>query len=174
MEKDRIEMSQRERDVLKVMTLVLRGERTQAEAARLLGRSVRQVRRLVRGLEARGDRAVVHGLRGRPSNRRLDESVKQQALKLYREHYHDFGPTLAAEKLLERKIKIPRQTLRRWLVSAGWRSLKRRRDRHRSRRERRACFGEMVQADASEHDWLGVQRQTIHGARTPGDKSGHF
>src|SRR5436853_3127030 len=101
MEKDRIEMSQRERDVLKVMSAVLKGGRTQAEAARLLGRSERQVRRIQRRLEAEGDGAVVHRLRGKPSNRALGEAVKRSALGLYRAKYRDFGPTLAAEKLAE-------------------------------------------------------------------------
>jgi predicted ArsR family transcriptional regulator len=73
---DRIPMSQRERDVLKIMHAVLSGDRTQAEAARLLGLSTRQVRRLQRKLEASGDQAIVHGLRGRPSNHRPDPSFK--------------------------------------------------------------------------------------------------
>src|SRR3954471_17710391 len=99
MEKDVLEMSQRERDVLKVMSLVVKGERTQAEAGRLLGRSVRQVRRLQRRVEGGGDGGVVHGLRGRASNRALDEAVRAEAVALYRAHYAGFGPTLAAEKL---------------------------------------------------------------------------
>src|SRR5947209_585694 len=99
MEKDVLEMSQRERDVLKVMSLVLKGERSQVEAARLLKRSVRQVRRLQRRLEGEGDGGVVHKLRGLPSNRALDETVRGQVLALYRQHYGGFGPTLSAEKL---------------------------------------------------------------------------
>jgi hypothetical protein len=95
MEKDRIEMSQRERDVLKVMSLVLKGQRTQMEAARLLGRSERQVRRIQRALEDQGDAAVVHKLRGRPTNHALDAAQKHQALRLYREHYLGFGPTFS-------------------------------------------------------------------------------
>ncbi len=93
MEKDLIAMSQRERDVLKVMSSVLKGDRTQAEAARLLGRSVRQVRRLAVRLKKEGDGAVVHGLRGKPSNHRKDQALKASALRLYRRKYADFGPT---------------------------------------------------------------------------------
>lgn len=81
---DRIPMSQRERDVLKVLHTVLSGERTQAEAARLLGLSTRQVRRLQRKLQASGDQAVVHGLRGRPSNHRPDPAFKRSVLDAYR------------------------------------------------------------------------------------------
>jgi transposase len=155
MEKDRIEMNQAERDVLKVMGPVLKGDRTQGEAARLLGLSVRQVRRLQRRMDSEGDGAVVHGLRGRPSNRRLAEAVRAQVLRVYRERYAGFGPTLAAEKLAETHgLAVSRETLRQWLMAEGLWSRQRHRDRHRSRRERRACFGEMVQADASDHDWL--------------------
>jgi hypothetical protein len=148
-------MSQRERDVLKVMSLVLKGERTQAEAARLLRLCVRQVRRIGHRLKDQGDGAVVHRLRGRPSNRRIDQVVKSKALVLYRKKYLDFGPTLAAEKLSERDgVAVAVRTLREWLLAEGLWTRKRQRDRHRSRRMRKACFGEMVQADASLHDWL--------------------
>ncbi len=81
---DRIAMSQKERDVLKVMHGVLRGERTQAEAARLLDLSTRQVRRLQRKLEAHGDDALVHGLRGQPSNHQADAALRHAVLRAYR------------------------------------------------------------------------------------------
>jgi hypothetical protein len=154
-EGDRIEMSQRERDILKVMNGVLKGERTQAQAADLLELSIRQVRRLQRKLEAGGDRAIVHGLRGQPSNHQPDHDLKRKALQAYRRHYADFGPTFASEKLEEdHGLVVCPQTLRRWLSEAGLWSRKRRREAHRSRRPRRACFGELVQFDASIHDWL--------------------
>src|SRR5947199_5576386 len=150
---DRIAMSQKERDVLKVMHGVLAGERTQAEAARLLRLSVRQVRRLQRRLESDGDQALVHGLRGRPSNRRLPADLRAKVLRAYRRRYADFGPTLASEKLTEDGLAVSRQTLRRWLIEEGLWQRRRRRDVHRSRRPRRACFGELVQMDASVHHW---------------------
>jgi len=151
---DRIEMSQRERDKLKVMHGVLKGERSQVEAARLLRLSTRQVRRLQRKLEAQGDGALVHGLRGRPSNRRADGGLRAAVVKAYRRDYPDFGPTLAAEKLAGRGLAVSAETLRRWLVAEGLWQRRRRRDPHRSRRPRRDCFGELVQVDASVHDWL--------------------
>jgi len=98
---DRIPMSQRERDTFKIMAPVLQGERTQAEAARLLGLSVRQVRRLQRKLQRDGDAALVHGLRGQPSNRRLQPERRQQVLAAYRERFADFGPTFACAKRAE-------------------------------------------------------------------------
>jgi hypothetical protein len=153
-EADRIEMSQRERDRLKVLHAVLDGQRTQAEAARLLRLSTRQVRRLQRRRRKRGDAGLVHGLRGRPSNRRLDPKVKQKILRAYRKDFADFGPTLASEKLAERGLAVAPDTRRRWLLAEGLWQRRRRRDPHRSRRPRRACFGELVQIDASIHDWL--------------------
>ncbi len=151
---DRIPMSQKERDVLKIMHAVLRGERTQAEAARLLDRSTRQVRRLVRRLQAGGDAAIVHGLRGKPSNHQPDPKLRHAVLAAYRQHYADFGPTFASEKLAEQGLHVGPQTLRRWLMAEGLWQRQRRRETHRRRRPRRACFGELVQMDASIHDWL--------------------
>jgi len=151
---DRIPMSQRGRDVLAVMHAVLRGERTQAEAARLLDLSPRQVRRLQRRLQAGGDAAIVHRLRGRPSNHQPDPRLRQAVLAAYRQRYADFGPTFASEKLAEQGLDVGAQTLRRWLIAAGLWQRRRRREAHRSRRPRRACFGELVQMDASIHDWL--------------------
>ena len=151
---DRVAMSQRERDVLKVMQGVIEGKRTQADAARLLRRSVRQVRRLQRKLETGNDGALVHGLRGRPSNHRADAEVRRRVLRAYRQSYRDFGPTLAAEKLAAEGLAVGVETLRRWLLADGLWERKRQRDPHRSRRPRRECFGELVQMDASIHDWL--------------------
>lgn len=154
MNEDRIEMSQRERDRLRVMTPVLSNERTGTEAAWLLELSVRQVRRLRRRLEAGGDAAIIHGLRGRPSNRRRDERLRGRVVEACRGTLAALGPTMAAEKLATLGLAVPKETLRRWLLEESLWQPSRRRDKHRSRRERRACFGELVQADGSEHDWL--------------------
>jgi hypothetical protein len=153
-DRNRVSMSQRERDVLKVMQPVLDGKRTQAEAARLLKRSVRQVRRTQQKLEAGGDAALVHGLRGKPSNHRHDATLRKRVLTAYRSRYSDFGPTLACEKLADEGLHIGVETLRRWLLAEGLWERRRHRDPHRSRRPRRSCFGELVQMDASIHDWL--------------------
>jgi Helix-turn-helix domain len=151
---DRIIMSQKERDVLKVLHAVQEGQRTQAEAARLLDLSARQVRRIQRRLEAEGDAALAHGLRGQPSNHQADAALRRAVLDAYCARYADFGPTFASEKLALEGLAVSPQTLRRWLMAEGLWQRKRRRDPHRSRRPRRACFGELVQMDASVHDWL--------------------
>ena len=153
-DRTRVEMSQRERDVLKVMQPVLDGQRTQAEAARLLRLSTRQVRRIQHTLRAGGDAALVHGLRGKPSNHRHDPALRREVLRAYRARYPDFGPTLAAEKLAGEGLHVGAETLRRWLLAEGLWERRRHRDPHRSRRPRRSCFGELVQMDASIHDWL--------------------
>jgi Helix-turn-helix domain len=152
--RNRVEMSQRERDVLKVMQPVLDGKRTQAEAARLLRLSTRQVRRIERKLTAGGDAALVHGLRGKPSNHRHEPGLRRKVVNAYRARYSDFGPTLACEKLAAEGLRVGVETLRRWLLAEGLWERRRRRDPHRSRRPRRSCFGELVQMDASVHDWL--------------------
>jgi hypothetical protein len=158
---DRIAMSQRERDLLKIMAPVLDGKRSQAEAARLAELSVRQVRRLQRKLQQGGDATLVHGLRGKPSNRRVAAARRQQILAAYRERFADFGPTFACEKLAELELLVSPDTLRRWLIAEGLWQRQRQRDPHRSRRPRRACFGELVQIDASIHDWLEGRGETL-------------
>jgi hypothetical protein len=154
MNEERIEMSQRERDRLKVMSLVLKKERKQVEAGRLLELSERQVRRIQRRLEAQGDIGVVHRLRGRPSNGRIDLAHRQKVIAAYREGFMGFGPTFASEKLAQMKLPVAVRTLRQWLMADGLWQRQRKRDQHRQRRERRPCLGELVQADGSHHDWL--------------------
>jgi hypothetical protein len=152
-EGDRIRMSQRERDRLRILHSVLDGQRTQVEAARLLRLTDRHVRRLLHRLQQGGDAALIHRLRGRPSNHRKDAKLRRRALQLYRKDYADFGPTFAAEKLAERGVEVSPDTLRRWLLAEGLWQRQRRREQHRSRRPRRSCFGEWVQMDTSIHDW---------------------
>ena len=164
-EGDRIAMSLRERDRLRVLHSVLEGQRTRVEAARLLKLTPRQVRRLLLRLQQGGDAALIHGLRGQPSNHRKDAKLRRRVLQAYRKDYPDFGPTFAAEKLAERGLEVSADTLRRWLLAEGLWQTQRRRDQHRSRRPRRACFGELVQMDTSIHDWTesrGADMVLIH------------
>ncbi len=150
---DRIEMSQQERDRLKVLHGVQQGQYSQAKAAQLLDLTVRQVRRLQQRLKEKGDGSLVHRLRGRPSNRQLDPALRKRVLRAYRKRYAGFGPTLACEKLAEQDLHVSADTLRRWLLSEELWQRQRRRDVHRQRRPRRSCFGELVQLDTSLHEW---------------------
>lgn len=160
-ESERIEMSRRERDRLKVLYGVVQGERLQKEAARLLRLTTRQVRRLVRRIEEQGDRGLIHRLRGRPSNRRLPVEFREQVLEEYRRQFQGFGPTFASEKLAELGLCVSHDSLRRWLMAAGLWQSQRKRDKHRQRRPRRECFGELVQMDTSIHDWLEGRGETM-------------
>ena len=140
---------------LHVIEKVLEGIVKQVEAAEILSLSGRQIRRIVKRIRKEGSEGIVHKSRGRPSNRRISDKMKERVITLYRARYKDFGPTLAAEKLLERdRIGISDETLRMWLLKTGdWRKTRRQR-RHRQWRERKAHAGEMVQMDGSHHDWF--------------------
>ena len=154
-------MSTEERDRLKVLHEVKQGHLTQAAGADQLGVSERWVRELVRRLRGRGDSAVIHGLRGKVSNRRLDKKTEKQAIKLYKAEYSDFGPTLATEYLsAHHSIVVSKETLRKWLTQAGlWQSKPRRVKQIHTWRARRMCRGELVQWDTSIHDWLEGRSQ---------------
>lgn len=153
--KDIIMISQEELKRLHLIYKALGREIKQGEAAEILSISDRQVRRLIKRVKEEGDGGIRHKSRGRPSNRRVAEEIKDKAINLYRKRYADFGPTLAAEKLLEiHKIKISDETLRKWLQESGDIKKTRKGRAHRKWRERKNHFGEMVQMDGSHHDWL--------------------
>ena len=155
METERIALSQRERDRLRVLHEVKQKQITQIEAARRLKISDRHIRRLLFRLGEHGDRAVIHGLRGRPSNRRLAARWELKILSRVRQRYADFGPTLAAEHLAQEGLPVSRETLRKWMVKASlWRPRAQRVKTIHVWRERRASFGELVMQDSSPFRWL--------------------
>src|ERR1700675_274288 len=155
METERIALSQRERDRLRVLHEIRQKHITQIEAAKRLKISDRHIRRLLVELQKRGDRALLHGLRGRPSNRRLAARLEQRILRRVRECYADFGPTLAAEHLAQEDLRVSRETLRKWMVKASlWRPRVQRIKTMHVWRERRASFGELVMQDSSPFRWL--------------------
>jgi len=148
-------MSGKERDRLKVMAALRERRLRQVEAARRLGLSVRQVRRILARYRAEGDAGLVHRARGRPSNRRLPDLLRRRVMAQVARAYRDFGPTLAAEKLWERDgLGVSRETLRQWMVAEGlWKPRRPARQVHLWR-PRRSSFGELVQMDTSEHAWF--------------------
>jgi hypothetical protein len=125
-----------------------------AEAGRLLELSERQARRLWKHYRQRGDAGLIHGLRGKSSNAGRSE-LKARALALYHDKYIDFSASHASDFLAKEKLKVPRNTLWRWLKAAGLIAHPRRVKQHRRRRERRSCIGELVQMDGSTHHWFG-------------------
>jgi transposase len=153
--RDMIVMSMREVRRLKTVQSAIDRHITQKTAASMIGLSERQVRRMVKVVRERGDKGIIHPLRGRPSNRRLPEEMRERVLAFYQGRYPDFGPTLATEKLFECDgIRISDETLRMWLIEAGIWKKRRKRSAYRQWRRRRECFGEMLQMDGSHHDWL--------------------
>src|SRR6202795_4113327 len=155
METERIALSQRERDRLEVLHEVKQKHLTQLAAAARLKVTDRQVRRMLLRLRQRGDRSLVHGLRGRPSNRKLAARFAQQILARLRQRYADFGPTLAAEHLAQEGLVVSRETLRKWMTQAAlWRPRSQRVKAVHVWRERRARFGELVMQDSSPFRWL--------------------
>jgi hypothetical protein len=155
--KDIIIMSREEIKRLHYVKNAEEGKISQVEAAKVLEISDRQFRRLVFKYRAVGETGVVHGLRGKRSNRRKAESLREKILKLYEKKYYGFGPTLLSEKLIELEgIEVSDEWLRQLLISDKGieRSWQRKGRKHRQWRERKADCGAMVQMDGSIHDWF--------------------
>jgi transposase len=129
---------------------------TQKEAAWMLKLSVRQIKRVYRAYKGQGAKGLISARRGKESNNRLDAVVVKQALDLIYERYRDFGPTLAHEKLVEvHGLKISDESVRRLMIEEGvWKPRKAKKPPTHQLRERRACLGELVQVDGSDHDWF--------------------
>jgi transposase len=142
---ERIEMSEQEVSRLEVLSQVADGRLSQRKAGERLGLSERQVRRLLRGYEARGAQALVSQRRGRASNRRIAAAIKSAILARVQDCYADFGPTLAVEYLRAEGYRVSKETLRQWLMEAGqWKAKPDRHKRRHPPRLRRPCVGEWV------------------------------
>jgi transposase len=151
-----IVLTQRAQQQLIVLNALERGELFMAQAADLLGLSVRQVRRLRAAYRQRGAHALVHGNRGRPSPRRVDAATRDRVIALARTTYAEVNHKHFTELLAEREgLSLSHPTVHRILRGAGLRSPRRRRPpRHRQRRERMSQAGLLVQLDGSDHPWL--------------------
>jgi len=154
---ERIAMSQEERDRVVWLKRVKDGQVTQKLAAEKMGVTDRWVRSLLVGMKGKGDAVVVHGLRGRPSNRRIEEEIRAQSIEILKTpEWHDFGPTFASEQLAKRhQIQVSKETVRQWMMAEGmWESKGRKVQEVHQWRPRRSHYGELVQWDTSDHDWL--------------------
>lgn len=148
-------MSNREIDKLKVIQNTIDGRFKQSEAAQILSITDRQVRRLCDKVRKDGNRGIIHGLKGRPSNHQAETGLIDKALGHVKLHYRDFGPTFANEKLWKNhSIRISTNTLRKAMLGEGLYVLKPHKPKHRKWRERRPCVGMLVQLDGSEHAWF--------------------
>jgi len=151
----RLPMGQKELVRGKILEMVKQGRQTLKAAVLTMGVSYRQGIRLYAAYCKEGDAGLIHGNFGRRSNNRTEEWILEKAVKVYREKYNDFGPSFAAEKLCEEEeLPISVSVLRRLLIQSGdWKGKRHARE-YRSRRERKECFGELVQFDGSPHRWF--------------------
>jgi len=153
---ERITMTMRELDRFKVIQDVADGKLKPWRAAERLELTTRQVRRLVARLREHGPAGLVSGHRSKPGNRRLDPGAADRALSIIRDRYADFGPTLACEKLWEcHGIRLAKETVRKLMTDAGlWVPRRQRPPKIYQPRARRACLGELIQIDGSDHRWF--------------------
>ena len=153
---NKIIMSKKEIDRISIMQKIMDKQISQVDAAKVMGISSRQMRRLVKRVRDGGIQNIIHQSRGVPSKRRLTEEMKSRIIHIYQTHYPDFGPTFALEKLTEdHHITLSRERLRKLLIDAGlWQIRKRKKRDLHVWRERKHFEGEMVQIDGSHHRWL--------------------
>lgn len=151
-----IVMSNEEINQVEIFEKLKRREIKQGKAADILEISVRQIKRKLKKYKLNGAKSLVHQSRGRTSNRKISQEKLDEAITLIKDKYWDFGPTLANEKLDEiHKIELSVEKLRQEMIKTGvWKPKKRRKASYHQLRERRACFGEMIQLDGSPHDWF--------------------
>jgi transposase len=151
-----LSMSTKELSRLEVVQRLSKKQMSQKEAGEILQLSTRQIKRLLKRYKKQGAAGLISKHRGRQAANRLSESVKKRALDLLRTKYQGFGPTLAHEKLVEKeKIKLSVESVRKLMIEENlWKSRKLKKIVTHQLRERRACFGELVQIDGSPHDWF--------------------
>jgi transposase len=151
-----LEMSTKELSRMEIMQRLSEKRMSQKEAGRILDLSLRQIKRLLRAYRHKGAAGLVSKHRGRKGNNRLSEAVKRRALNLLKTKYKGFGPTLAHEKLGEKeKLKLSDESVRKLMIEENlWKPRKAKKVVTHQLRERRACFGELIQIDGSPHDWF--------------------
>ncbi|MDD9908717.1 MAG: ISNCY family transposase [Ahrensia sp.] len=149
-------MSECELGRLKVIEDIEAQRLSVVQGAELAGVSRRQMTRLVRAFRDNGASGLISKKRGKPSNHRHTNGFRDYVLELVRQNYADFGPTLALEKLeAHHDVSVAKETLRKWMIEAGiWQTRKERRSRVYQPRNRRDCFGELIQIDGSHHWWF--------------------
>jgi hypothetical protein len=151
-----LRMSQRDIERDGVIRRTCEGALKQSQAAKKLNLSTRQIRRLCKGYRQAESQGLLHKGRGKPSNRRISEALRSQIIGLASSAYLGFGPTFMAEKLAEKnQIKIGKEALRLLLIKKGyWKPARQKIKTIHQQRERRSCFGELIQIDGSPHDWF--------------------
>lgn len=151
-------MSAKERKRLVVLAQVKSRKMTLAQAGRVMAVSYRQAKRIWARFLKKGDAGLVHRSRGKAGARAKPAAFRRRVLARVAERFPDFGPTLACEHLFKEGLRVDHETLRRWLIQSGRWQPGRPRRKHRAWRQRRECFGQMVQLDGSHHDWFEGRR----------------
>ena len=152
-----ITMSAKELDRFQIIKKLIDRHLNGPTAARLLGLTTRQIRRLKAKVSRYGAKGLIHGNRGKASHNQINEQEKSKIIKLLRERYFDFKPTFASEKLRENHhLAHDPKTIRQIMITEGlWKPrLKKRPSVHRAWRQRKPCYGEMIQFDGSYEHWL--------------------
>lgn len=149
-------MSQKELKRYEVIKWVCEEGLPQGTAGEMLKLSTRQIKRLCQAYRKLGGAGLISKARGKPSNRQLSRELQERIISLAKTSYLGFAPTFMSEKLLERdKIQIGKEALRQLLITKGlWKSKREKIKTVHQRRERRPCFGELIQIDGSPHDWF--------------------
>lgn len=156
--KAKLQMDEKQATRLGVIEQASKGVITQTLAALQLHLSVRQIKRLCKAYKAHGAAGLIHQATGRPSNAAIDKAAKQRWIAQVREHYSDFGPTLAAEYLHSQGFSHSVNTLRHWMIGdALWQAHQPAAKPVHLLRQRRARQGELIQIDGSPHRWLELR-----------------
>jgi len=165
--KGTLTLSTKEIDRLMLISQIEEEKISILEASSLMGLSQRQIYRILKRVKAEGAKGIIHKLRGRISNRGYPGELKEEIIKIYKKQYSDYGPTLFSEMLEEyHNISMNRETLRNWLRQRSITTSIRKKRPHRRKRERRSCYGELLQFDGSHHDWFesrGVECCLLNG-----------
>nr|WP_315597766.1 ISNCY family transposase [uncultured Cupriavidus sp.] len=156
MRPDTVTLTMRQLDRLKIIQALADGHLKTGIAAARLGLTPRQTRRLLKRYQVQGATGLCNQHQGKPGNNQLPPGLESRVRGLIRDSYADFGPTLACEKLRERHgIDLATETVRRIMIDAGfWVPRKLRPPKVHQPRNRRACLGELVQIDGSDHAWF--------------------
>jgi len=157
-----LSMSTKELSRLEVMQRLSKKQMSQKEAGEILQVSARQIKRLLKRYRKQGAAGLISKHRGRKAANRITESVKKQGLDFLKTKYRGFGPTLAHEKLVEKdRLQLSVESVRKIMIEEGlWKPRKLKKVVTHQLRERRACFGELVQIDGSPHDWFEGRAET--------------
>lgn len=153
---DKLLMTEREILILHELKNHVENNQSLRDSAKKCNLCLRQMQRKKAAYLKEGDKGIIHKSRGKPSGRAYKKEYKEAVLNLYCEKYLGFGPTFASEKLLKEGYPVNRETLRLWLMEAGYWQKKKKRKPHRKQRERKKHFGELIQIDGSFHDWFGT------------------